>query len=388
MKLWQTILREVGGWSHKPLLFVATLGLPLFCLLFMATVFGRGEVREIPIGVIDSEFSHSSRKVIRAIDATSSLRIAKHYTNSTEALADLRAANIFGYVEIPPLQKGLNTNGFPPTIVYYFHYAYMGIGGVVDSTLREVMLSLQLQSATSQVEQTGVEAEKIDVVLSPIEADILPTFNPTLNYRTYLSPPFFFVLLQIVVLMLTIYSLGWEIGQGGGEEWLRCAGGKMCIAIMGKLLPYWLVFCAVEVAALAIFFHWTSIPFGGSIARLVVYALLLVSASQGLALLIYSLVPNVGVAMSAASMIGSLGATLSGVTFPIGSLYPIFQLCAKLLPIRHFTLLLQSEMEGRASLTEEWPQVATLLIFSLLPIVLSRRLKQILSSTKSYEKAT
>lgn len=162
----------------------------------------------------------------------------------------------------------------------------------------------------------------------------------------------------------------------------------MSIAIMGKLLPYWAVFCAVEVAALAIFFHWTSIPFGSSIARLAVYALLLVSASQGLALLIYSLVPNVGVAMSAASMIGSLGATLSGVTFPIGSLYLIFQLCAKLLPIRHFTLLLQSEMEGRASLAEEWPQVATLLIFSLLPIVLSRRLKQILSSTKSYEKAT
>ncbi|MBO5806077.1 MAG: ABC transporter permease [Tidjanibacter sp.] len=379
MRLWQTLLREIGLWSRKPILFVATLALPLFCLLFMATIFGRGEVREIPIGVIDGEFSSASRNIIRAIDASASLCVTKHYNNSAEALNDIRAANIFGYIEIPPLHKGLNTNGFPPTIAYYFHYAYMGIGGVVDSTLREIILTLQLETATNQTEQMGVEASRIDVVLSPIAADSLPIFNPTLNYRIYLSPPFFFILLQIVVLMVTIYTIGYDIEQGGGRKWMQQTGGRMGIAIVGKLLPYWLVFCAVELLALAIFFNWTAIPFGGSIVKLASYAVLLVSATQGVALLIYSIIPNTSIAMSVVSMIGSLGATLSGVTFPIGSLYPIFQLFAKLLPIRHFTLLLQSEMVGGVSVAEQWPQIAILLIYSLLPLVLRGRLKHIIT---------
>ncbi len=44
---------------------------PLFTLFFMATIFGNGQMENIPIGIVDQDNTATSRSIIRNISAVS-----------------------------------------------------------------------------------------------------------------------------------------------------------------------------------------------------------------------------------------------------------------------------------------------------------------------------
>ena len=69
---------------------------------------------------------------------------------------------------------------------------------------------------------------------------------------------------------------------------------------------------------------------------------LFVIATQALGLFIFSLFPAVSLVISVVSMVGSLGATLSGVTFPVSNMYPLVRDVSYLFPVRHFTEMIQT----------------------------------------------
>ena len=106
----------------------------------------------------------------------------------------------------------------------------------------------------------------------------------------------------------------------------------------------------------------------------------LVVASISLALFIYALYPHMALILSAVSMIGSLGATLSGVTFPINSMYPIFRHVALLLPIRHFTIITQNMLYTEGGYGAVWWHAMVLATFCLLPFITASRLRKSINS--------
>ena len=84
--------------------------------------------------------------------------------------------------------------------------------------------------------------------------------------------------------------------------------------------------------------------------------------------------------LSAVSMIGSLGATLSGITFPIASMYPIFRYVADLLPIRHFTLIMQNQQYTEGGYADVWWHAVILAAYCLLPLLTAPRLRRAIIS--------
>lgn len=212
----------------------------------------------------------------------------------------------------------------------------------------------------------------MEAFLEPLSNDIHPIGNPSLNYRTYLAEPFFFIMFQIVILITIVYALGNE--KGHSKEWLEMAGGDILIATMGKLLPYMLAFVASGLASLYILYGISHLELGDSLWGLVAAMVGLVAASSSLALFLYSLVPSVGLVISAVSMVGSLGATLSGVTFPLASMYPIFRYLALALPIRHFTVIVQNQLYTSGGFGVIWWHAVVLAAFCLLPLLTLRLL--------------
>ena len=125
---WRVVWREVGIISHRPLLWIATIGVPLFSALFMTTIFGNGAIQEIPIGVVDDSFTAISRDIVRTIDSSPTINITHRYTSSSEALAAVRNREIYGYVVLPHDLTRNMVCGTRSTIPYYYHYAFMSIG--------------------------------------------------------------------------------------------------------------------------------------------------------------------------------------------------------------------------------------------------------------------
>lgn len=361
MTLLLVIRREWRRLTSRRLYFGACLVLPLFSLFFMATIFGNGQMENIPIAIVDQENSTASREIVRRMKAVPTFRVTQTFANEALARKAVRQKEVYGYLVIP---AGFESQQAP--LCYYYHYALMSVGGTLMAAFENSLAAVSLSPIVLQAEALGVAESRMKTFLLPVEADTHPLYNPNMDYSTYLSQPFFFVLFQILILLTTVYSLGSEIKFGTLSQWIDTAKGSLSIAILGKLLPYTAMYGCIGVLANSVFFGLMHIPLSGSLALLNVLTVLFIVATQSLALLVFSLYPRMAYVISGVSMIGSLGATLSGVTFPVVSMYAPVRAASHLFPVRHFMEATQGVVYFGAGYPDVWQSVAFLLLFPLL----------------------
>ena len=63
--LYNVLFRECHRITSRRLYFGVCILLPLFCLFFMATIFGNGQMENIPIGIVDQDNTAASRTIAR-----------------------------------------------------------------------------------------------------------------------------------------------------------------------------------------------------------------------------------------------------------------------------------------------------------------------------------
>lgn len=378
------VCREWHRMTSRRIYFAACIVLPLFSLLFMATIFGNGRMENLPIGVVDADNSSASRNIIRMVEATPALRIVKRYANETEALSDVQQKNIYGYLFIPSNYAEKVGNNEAVTLVYYYHNAMLSVGGELRATFEQLLKQVSVTPIVTEAVALGESETIATSFLIPITETDFPIYNQNRNYIIYLSQPFYFIFIQILLLLVTTYALGNESKFGTSDEWLQSARGNIGIAVLGKLLPYTFIFILMGVLANVVFFQWIQIPLPGSLWTINGMTILFVCATQALALFLYSLFPVLSLIISVVSMIGSLGATLSGVTFPVVFMDTPVYWASFFFPIRHFMEVVQSLLYLEASFADYWTSLVALLLFLLLPILLLPRLKNALT-THRYE---
>ena len=367
--------RELRRMTSRRIYLATCVVLPLFSLVFMATIFGNGQMKNLPVGVVDADQTSLSRSIVRMVDATPELQVTKHYANETEARKGMQKKEIYGYLLIPSGIKNL---------CYYYHNAMLSVGGELHSTFETLLKQVSVTPIVTEAVGLGENQTNITSFLIPISEEEMVSYNPNRNYAIYLSQPFFFVLLQVLLLLVTTYALGSESKFGTSDEWLESAHGNIGIAVLGKLLPYTILFAAVGILANVVFFNWMQMPLPCSIWTMNGITILFIFATQALALILYSIFPVLSLIISVVSMIASLGATLSGVTFPVAFMDTPVYAASYLFPVRHFMETVQSILYLDGTFPDYWTNLVILLIFMLLPVLLLPRLKHILS-THTYE---
>ena len=379
------LLREWRRMTSRRLYFGVCIILPLFTLFFMATIFGNGQMENIPIGIVDQDNTASSRAIARNISAVPTFKVTRHFVNEEAARKAVQKKEIYGYLSIPPKFEQDAISGKNATLSYYYHYALLSVGGELMAAFETSLAPVSLSPIVMQAVALGVEQDRITTFLLPVQASNHPIYNPSLDYSVYLSQPFFFVLFQVLILLITVYAVGIEIKFRTADEWLFVAKGNMVTAVLGKLLPYTIIFILIGWLANYVMFGILHIPFQGSWLLMNMLTALFVVATQALGLFLFSLFPAISLIISIVSMVGSLGATLSGVTFPVTNMYPLVRDASYLFPVRHFTEMMQNMLYEGSGFIHLWPSVVILCIFPLLAFVLLPHLKRAIESHK-YEK--
>lgn len=379
------LLREWRRMTSRRLYLGVCIILPLFTLFFMATIFGNGQMENIPIGIVDQDNTASSRAIARNISAVPTFKVTRHFVNEEAARKAVQKKEIYGYLSIPPKFEQDAISGKNATLSYYYHYALLSVGGELMAAFETSLAPVSLSPIVMQAVALGVEQDRITTFLLPVQASNHPIYNPSLDYSVYLSQPFFFVLFQVLILLITVYAVGIEIKFRTADEWLFVAKGNMVTAVLGKLLPYTIIFILIGCLANYVMFGILHIPFQGSWLLMNMLTALFVVATQALGLFLFSLFPAISLIISIVSMVGSLGATLSGVTFPVTNMYPLVRDASYLFPVRHFTEMMQNMLYEGSGFIHLWPSVVILCIFPLLALVLLPHLKRAIESHK-YEK--
>ncbi|MBE6224254.1 MAG: ABC transporter permease [Bacteroidales bacterium] len=339
---------------------VAAIVIPLFSLIFMATIFGSGKIEDLPAGVVDCDNTTFSREIISSVDASPIIRIDKNhiYSNPAEAKKALQNMEIFGYLEIPQNFSSKLNGGDTPTITCYYHNTLLAVGGEMESAFVKGLGEVSRKLIAERGNSSGITPLQMESIALPTNGIFASTYNSSLNYGIFLSYPFFFIFFQIFILTFTVYIIGTDITK----EWLAASDGNIIKALAGKLLPYTIIFTVQAIVANAVFFTIGGIPGQSNTIPLLLSSILFILTTVALGTAIISIIPKVSVAISIASMIGALGATASGVTFPLESMYPPFEMLCSLFPIRHFIEANRSILYNDAPFVFKWQYYAAMLL--------------------------
>lgn len=379
---YQVFRRELDRMVSRRLYFGICIVVPLFCIFFMSTIFGSGQMENIPVGVVDLDQTTISRNIIRSSETVPTFKVVKHYPDLTAARDAVLKKEIYAYFVIPSNFQAHLLSGEDATIPYYFHYALLSVGVELDNAFKLFLANISIKPIVVAGQISGRSDSEMEDFLIPVSTQSHPLSNPSLDYSIYLTNPFFFVLLQIIILLLTIYILGIEIKFKTADDWLKAANGNMVIAVTAKLLPYTVIFITMGILANFVMFGILKIPYPGTFLELNLVTALFIIATQAFGTLIFSLFPAVSLIISLVSMIGSLGATLSGVTFPVPFMFPIIYHLSFLFPVRHFVEINQNILYGNYGFAYAWQNVSCLFIYMLLALLLLPHLKRAILSHK------
>lgn len=372
------LVRECHRMASRRIYWVAVVILPLFLLFFMSTIFGTGEMVRIPIAVVDADNTATSRSVARNVSAVPTFDVVAHYANEVDARRAVQRKEIYGYLSIPYGFEVDMQLGTDAVLSYYYHYALLAVGGEVMSAFETALIPVRMAPIVMSAVALGGGEESIQTFLLPMMADDHTLYNPSLNYAVYLSLPIYFIMFQILVLLVTLYALGSETKYGTSEEWLQTADGNILIALGGKMLPYTLAFVVEAFFACYVFFDVVGIPIEGNLRVLLLVTLFFVLSTQSLSVLLFSLFPAFSIVISVVSMVGSLGATLSGLTFPLLAMNAPVRYVAMLFPVRHFTEAMQVIVYYGGSFADCWYSLAVFCLYPLAMILLLPRLLKLM----------
>lgn len=372
-RLYKVIRRELDIIRRRPVYILASVGVLLANIVFYVSLFGDGLPHDLPIGLIDQDRSSTSRAFAQQLDA-SQLGKVIYYDDMHLARRDMETGRITSYVVIP---EGFNADlqsQRQPHIGYYVNSLYF-VGGAL--AYKDILTMVNLTGGAVQREvlrMKGMNEREIMAQIQPIVLDQHQIGNPATNYGIYINGVLLPGILEMIVILITIYTLGAELKYGTSRHLLEVAGGSFERALLGKMVPYAVIFTVLGVVLELVLFHWLKYPLAGSIWWMFLDMLLLVSASEALAVFIIGLFPVLRLAISVGAIVSVLGFSLAGFTLPVEVMPPYLQGFSAIFPLRHYYLFHVQETIWGSGFAGWWQEVVHLLLFLFLPPVVMRRL--------------
>ena len=379
MSIWQNIIkvarRELRIIRNRPLYLLGSVGVITFCALFYLTLMKDGLPQDIPIGVVDQDESTTSRNFYQQLDATQLGKVV-HYDTYESARADLMSGKILAMCVLPKSMNDDIQASRQPKITMYTNGLYL-VGGAL--AWKQLLYMVNLTNGAVQREalrMRGYDEQQIMGLIQPVNVDFHQIGNTTTNYGYYLSNIMLPGVVEMIVIIVLIYSLGTELKYGTSRHLLRTAGDSITSALLGKLLVWTSIFSAIGFILIVLLYHWLHFPIAGSIWNMFLDMFLMILASESIGIFIVEMLPVPRLALSIGALYSTLGFSLAGFTLPIEAMPPYIQGLAAAFPLRHYFNFFVQEVFFGAGFAGWWKEVAYLLLFLFLPAIGLNRLKR------------
>ncbi len=369
-------MREVGILTNNHMYFFCMIAFPILTTLFFTSMMNKGQPLEMPVGVVDLDNSTTSRSLIRRLDAFQTSKVVSHFPNINEARQAIQRNEIYAFLYIPENMSDDLLSARQPKISFYYTMTTIAAGSLLFRDLKTI--STLGSAAVGQATMTakGYTSEQIRSFLQPIAIDLHPLNNPMVNYSVYLSSLLIPGVLMLFIFLITAYSIGTELKFKRSAEWIETAEGNIWVALIGKMLPQFLVFITIMYAYMFYVFGVLQFPHPGGMWPILLLGLLAVLASEGFGIFAFGLMPSLRMSMSICSLWAVLSFTTAGAAFPIFAMDTPIRAIAQLFPLRHYYMIYQISILNGYPLAFAWINIVALLIFAFLPIFVTGSIKK------------
>jgi len=370
--------------NSKSLLFGGIIG-PLFSFLLISLIFIKGVPEDIPVALVDNDNSSLSRTINSYIDATSIAKVVE-----LDNLSDAQKLMEEGKAEaIIFLQENLERDvvrGDSPQLPVFINNTNIVKGGMLKKGIYQTLATINAGVKISVRTKKSFQADKIMSSVRPIPLDVHLLHNPYTSYMYFVGIALLAVMLIAFTMLTNIYALGKEIRTGSCVELLRVTKGKVLPVILGKLLPYTLIFILQAFILNLLMFEFLSVPLNGSFGLIIISEIALVIAYQAMAVLLISITYNMRLSLSLGAAYTMMALSFSGLTFPAMGMPSVAKVFSLFFPYTYWLEMFISQslksVETYIALYNLFP----MLLFVGLAILFAPRIKHIIKEEKYWYK--
>ena len=370
--------RELHMMFARPLYLFASVEVMLLSTFFFLTLMRGGTAENMPVAVVDLDQTSISRRLIHEMQATPSVDIQLITNSYSEARKAMQQGKIYGIFLI---REGFYSDlvAFKrPRLDFYVTNSYT-VGG--NTAYKQMLTMVNLTSGAFQREVLRKKGLPDDVIMhriQPLAIEGHMVANPWGNYSVYLVSTILPGILGLICLMLTIFAIGFELKMRTSHAWLRAAGGNYTVAMIGKLIPYTVIYLVLGIGCHLILYRFAGFPVYGSTVRLMFGLLLFIFAMEALGIFLIGLLPTLRDALSIGALYSMLGFSLSGFTYPQMSMLAPVKALSYMEPLRHYYLIYVNEALMAAPVENSIPHMLALTLFMVAALCVSPRLHRAL----------
>lgn len=369
--------RELLLISRSPGLAFMLGPFPLLVIFLLAVVFSPGLPTNLPIAVVDNDGTSISRQVVRMIDATSGVKVARRLPNLTEAKEELLSGKIYAVVLLPDNIERDLLAGRRPELVTLYNNQLLTIGGIVVRATAGAFNTFGAAAAAQALVANGEILEEARQAIVPIPIQQNPLFNPALDYTQFLLAALIPAVLQIFITASAALSVARDVQHVQGVQRMVSLGGSAFRTMLGKMAPYAMIYLLTLFIADAMMFGFFDAPFKGSQIFHLVYTVSFALACLCLGGLLGVIAGETVGALGLAGVLTAPALGFAGISLPRITMNLFAWIWGGFLPLTPYLQLRTDQVLRGTPVDVSLPALGWLLahvaIYGLLLLILLRR---------------
>jgi ABC-2 type transport system permease protein len=348
--LFAVAAREVRWIWRDPAARFLLFGVPVIAFALLGFTFSAAVVRGLDVAVVDMDNSVTSRLFVQTLAASPGISIAERPNDLGAAASAIRAGRAIAAVYLPPEFGKDLLAGRAPRAVSFVNTQFFTPGSNAGKSITDALNAASAAVAPARA-AVGDHADT-GPALVPEEYVLA---NPALNYAQFLLRAILPTVLHVVVAISAGLAVGSEFRRRSLRAWWDISEHNIATALVGKLLPYYVVHMLTFVLMVGILDVWLGVSFRGSAVLTAVSATLLIVAYQMIGCLMQLLARNMAFGLSLTGLIVSPAFGYAGVGFPVLAMGAFPRAWGSVLPLRWYIQILfdQASRGAAVSVTAE-----------------------------------
>lgn len=324
--------RELRWMRRDGVALILTIIVPVIAFAILSLTFSNAVIRNLRVTVVDADRSATSLIYVQAIASAPGVSVAERSGDMMSAMQAIRSGDALAAVYIP---ENFGRDLFArrrPQLVTLYNRQYFTPGNSAASTISSAVAAATAalpRGATGGGYRPGALVAE-QYVLS----------NPALNYAQFLLRAVLPTVLHVVVAIAGGYAVGSEFSQRGKRAWMRAAGGRPLVALVGKFLPLFAIFIVMMVVDAAIIHVLYGVSFRGDPMLVAAAACLLLIAYLSFGALLVLLTQALATGLSLIALVCNPAFGFAGVGFPVVAMGAFAQYWGAFLPLRWYLQVL------------------------------------------------
>ena len=329
------IRREIRWIRRDTVMRFLLFGVPSIAFVLLGLTFSSAVVRGLGVTVVDMDNSTASRLFVQTVAASPGIAIVKRGEDLGAAARAIRAGESIAAIYLPPEFERDLIAGRRPHVIGFYNTQYFTPGNNASKSVNEA-----INAATAAVAPAASVAARAGEAGAGLVPEEYVLTNPALNYAGFLLRAVMPTVLHVVIAISAGYAVGSEFRRRSMAAWWEASGRSVATALVGKLLPYFIVQLAMFALMIAILDVWLGVGFRGDVLLTTVAATLLIVAYQMIGCLMQLLARNLALGLSLTGIIVSPAFGYAGIGFPVIAMNWFPRAWGAVLPLRWYIQIL------------------------------------------------